>query len=79
MVVYGSREVDGTPVTHGWAVSALLDAMHLLVAVAVIKCPVHQKTDSLIATGNNLADEAAKLYTSGNRHQHGPVTVCSRL
>lgn len=28
--------------------------------LAIIKCVAHQKTNSLIAKGNNLADEAAK-------------------
>ncbi len=61
----GFLRADGTPVTHGDAVSALLEAMHLPTAVAIIKCPAHQKTDSLIATGNNLADEAAKRAAIG--------------
>lgn len=56
----GFRRADVTSVTDGEAISALLDAIHLPSAFAIIKCQAHQKTDTLIAKGNNLADEAAK-------------------
>ena len=56
----GFLRADGSPVTHGEAISALLEAIHHPKALAIIKCAAHQKTNSLIAKGNNLADEAAK-------------------
>ena len=46
----GFLRADGTPVTHGEAIMDLLEAMLLPTAVAVIRCPAHQRTDSLIAT-----------------------------
>ncbi|XP_078019386.1 protein NYNRIN-like [Epinephelus lanceolatus] len=61
----GFRRADGTPVTHGAAILALLETMLLPTALAVIKCPAQQKTNTLIATGNNLADEAAKQAAIG--------------
>ncbi|XP_038563196.1 uncharacterized protein LOC119894616 [Micropterus salmoides] len=61
----GFCRADGTPVIHGEAVSALLEAIHEPTAVAIIKCPAHQKTDTLIARGNNQADEAAKRAAVG--------------
>lgn len=69
----GFLRADGTPVTHGEAISALLDAIHLPVALAIIKCAAHQKTDSLIAKGNNLADETAKRVATSPCV--GPVLV----
>ena len=62
----GFLRADGTPVMHGEAISKLLEAMHLPKALAIIKCPAHQKTDTLIARGNNLADEAAKQAATGS-------------
>ena len=56
----GFHRADGMPVTQGAPISALLEAIHLPSALAIIKCPPHQKTDSLIAKGNNEADETAK-------------------
>ena len=56
----GFLRADGTPVTHGEAILRLLKAIHLPSALAIIKCAAHQKRSSLIAKGNNLADEAAK-------------------
>lgn len=56
----GFSRADGTPVTHGEAISALLEAIHLPSVLAIIKCPANQKSDSLIAKGNNVADEVAK-------------------
>lgn len=32
----------------------------MLEEVDIVHCPGHQKTDSYIAKGNNLSDEAAK-------------------
>ena len=62
----GFLRADGTPVIHGEAISKLLEAMLLPKALAIIKCPAHQKTDTLIARGNNLADEAAKQAATGS-------------
>lgn len=55
------RRADGTPVTHGAAILDLIEAMFLPTALAVIKCPAHQNTDTLIAKGNNFADEQAAI------------------
>lgn len=44
-------------ITH--AVSAFLEAIHLPSALAIINQAAHQKASSLIAKGNNLADEVA--------------------
>ncbi|CAI5657156.1 unnamed protein product [Oreochromis niloticus] len=63
----GFQRADGTPVIHGEAVAQLIEALQLPSAVAVIKCPAHQKTDTLIAKGNNLADEAAKQAATGDK------------
>ena len=41
----GFCRADGTPVTHGDAIHELLGAILLPTALAMIKCPGHQKTD----------------------------------
>ena len=38
---------------------AILDAMYPRATIAIIKCRVHQNTDTFIAKGNHLAKEAA--------------------
>lgn len=38
----------------------LLKALLLLTKVSVTHCPGHQKGDSPVARGNNMADEAAR-------------------
>ncbi|XP_059209538.1 protein NYNRIN-like [Centropristis striata] len=73
----GFLRADGSPVTHGEAISALLEAIHLPKALAIIKCPAHQKTDSLIAKGNNLADEAAKRVATPTCM--GPLLMAENL
>uniref|UniRef100_A0A671WVG1 Gag-Pol polyprotein n=1 Tax=Sparus aurata TaxID=8175 RepID=A0A671WVG1_SPAAU len=59
----GFVRADGTPVVHGQAVSELIQAIQLPTELAIVKCPAHQTNDSLVAIGNNLADEAAKEAT----------------
>lgn len=54
----GFLRAGGTPVTHGKAISALLEAIHYPKALAIIKCAAHQTTNTLTAKGNNSADEA---------------------
>ena len=41
-------------------IKALLSALWLPKKVAIVHCPVHQKPDTLISRGNNLADRAAR-------------------
>lgn len=55
--------VGSTPVVHRHAVLELIQAIQLPTELAIVKCPAHQTNDSLIAKGNNLADEAAKEAT----------------
>ena len=43
----GFLRADGTPVTHGEAISTLLEAIHLPNALDIIKCAAHLKTKSL--------------------------------
>lgn len=52
----GFRRAGSTPATHGEAIVDLWEAMFLPKALAIIKCPAHQMTDSLVARDNNLAD-----------------------
>lgn len=52
----GFLGATGTLITH--AISAFLEAIRLLSALAIIKHAAHQKASSLTAKGNNLADEA---------------------
>lgn len=52
----GFRGADGTPATHEEAIVDLWEAVLLPEALAIIRCPAHQKTDSLVARDNNLAD-----------------------
>ncbi len=66
----GFLRADGSPVAHGEAVSALLDAIHLPAAIVIIKCPSHQKTDTLVANGNHL--KAAKQAVGTHM---GPLLV----
>ena len=56
----GFLRADGTPVMRGEAILRLLEAIHLPAALAIIKGAAHQKSSSLIAKGNNLANEATK-------------------
>lgn len=39
----GFLRADGTLVTHGEAISALLEETHLPIALNIINCTVHQK------------------------------------
>lgn len=48
MVTSGNRgfqRADGTSVTNGEAISALLEAVHLPAALAINKCAAHQKAN----------------------------------
>ena len=58
---YGKRGVlyqEGKK--HREEILAILDSVIMLKEVAIVHCPGHQKTDSYIAKGNNLADRAIK-------------------
>ena len=44
---------------------ALLSALWLPKKLAIIHCPGHQKSDTLISKGNNLADRAARDAAQG--------------
>lgn len=57
------KRSDGSKVAHETAIQALLEAIMLPREVAVIKCAAHQKIDTVIAKGNNMADQAAKNVT----------------
>ena len=59
----GFLRADGTKVLHGEAVSKLIEAMHLPKALAIIKCPAHQKTDSLVAKDYNIAQDCEPFTT----------------
>ncbi|XP_077386409.1 protein NYNRIN-like [Festucalex cinctus] len=60
----GFKRADGIPVVHAEALASLLEAMMLPSALAIIKCASHQKNDSLVAKGNNYADEVAREVAS---------------
>lgn len=61
---HGFRWADRTSLTHGEAISALLDTIYLPSALTIIKYSAHQKTETMIDKGNNLADEAARSVAS---------------
>lgn len=75
----GFRRADGTPIAHGDAISQLLEAMHLPTAIAIIKCPAHQKTNTMVAEGNNMADDAARRAATGGDATMGPILVADDL
>lgn len=62
----GFLRADGTPLTHGEDILQLLIALQCPSAVTITKCPAHQKTDTVIAKGDNLADEAARKAAKGD-------------
>lgn len=49
-----------TPIKHGKDIRRLADALMKPAEVAVIKCRGHDKADTVVARGNQAADEAAK-------------------
>ena len=59
----GFIRADGTPIVHGHAIAELIQAIQLPTELAIVKCPAHQTTNTLMAKGNNLADLAAKEAT----------------
>ncbi|XP_046875533.1 uncharacterized protein LOC124467322 [Hypomesus transpacificus] len=71
----GFRRADGTVISHGQSISQLLDGMHVPTALAIIKCPAHKKTDTLIARGNNLADDVARQAAAGTGAVMRPIQV----
>ena len=75
----GFRRADGSMISHGQSISELLEAMLGPTTLAVIKCPAHQKANTLIARGNNMADEAARLAAAGTGAIIGPVQVADDL
>jgi ribonuclease HI len=61
--IWRDREMltaTGSPIKHSQTIPKLLDAVLLPQQVAVIHCPVHQKTDDPIALGNKNEDTAEK-------------------
>ena len=71
----GFRRADGTVISHGQSISQLLDAMHVPTALAIIKFPAHQQTDTLIARGTNMADKAARQAAAGTGAVMGAIQV----
>lgn len=67
------RADDGAPVGHGEAIAPLLDAIQLSTVITIIKWPAYQKSDTLVAKVNNLADVAAKQAAAGAIM--GPILV----
>lgn len=60
----GFMRADNTPISHKEAICDLLQAIQLPKAIAIIKCPAHQKTDTWVTKGNNKADEVARTVAS---------------
>lgn len=50
---------------HKTEILALLKALRKPAKVSIIHCPSHQKSDSLVAKGNNLANHEARAVASG--------------
>ncbi|XP_041854876.1 uncharacterized protein LOC121648678 [Melanotaenia boesemani] len=70
----GFQKSDGKPVRHGKQIMKLISAMMLPHRLAIIKCPAHQKDNSITTMGNNAADEAAK-HASGCKSVTNQTTV----
>ena len=56
----GLLTVHNTPIKHGPEIRDLLEAIKAPKEVAIIHCRVHQKDQSDITKGNNMADREAK-------------------
>lgn len=54
------QRADGMTITHGAPIQQLLTAIHLPTSLAITKYPAHQKTNTLVAQGNNFANKLAK-------------------
>ena len=52
-------------IKHAAEILKLLEAVQVSLQVAVMHCPAHQKEDTKVARGNNLAEWAAKEAAKG--------------
>ena len=52
-------------IKHGVEILKLLEAVQVPLQVAVMHCPEHQKEDTEMAGGSNLAERAAKEAAKG--------------
>lgn len=66
-------------IVHGQAIAELIQALQLPTELAIVKCPAHQANNTLVAKGNNLADdladEAAKEATGQVIETAGQATL----
>ncbi|XP_041833465.1 uncharacterized protein LOC121634675 isoform X2 [Melanotaenia boesemani] len=56
----GFQRSDGSPVQHADEIKQLLGALMKPKTIAIVKCPAHVKSDTIVAKGNDEADRAAK-------------------
>lgn len=56
----GFMTTDKTPIKHEKDVNALVQALMKPKRVAVMKCKGHENAQTMVAKGNNAADQAAK-------------------
>lgn len=59
LLTSGGKEIKNKP-----EILALPEVLYKPAKVSIIHCPDHQKSDSFIAQGNNLADQEAKAAAS---------------